>query len=666
MDINSIREKEKMLSIVAYGCHQKIHKRIIELLEEQHKLKTFFFYEYFFTTPLFKNAARNKIRMFAPFLERVLNKMDFVPKNIKYEEVVKYNQINLNAIKFTHKSDKAKKDFWKEKVVVTDFINSAGIGSELYNGWEAEQPIKILEPIELNIKYDKKSSIESGYSHIDIEYLRERYLIDISNKEDDKDALMKEFILISLPWLRDPELKSLNVYCASISSKNIFYGYILLFYPDLEDNNLDNKLDKEITDYLTDYIEKTYAPLLALFENYWEEKMLREDIKNHSAIEPEKYIFLSENLKDSNDIIEQALYTLWRARVEALHNGQEGKVKESLIFAEYLIGSPGMVEQIKAVMGLNLKYKQGSSLPAVLVVGGPGSGKNEMSKVIKLFSENYSFGKEYIINMAMLRPKEITVPLLMGTDLTYCFKDETKPEPQFLNLLLDGIFKKANDENKKKGNGYKPSFIFDELNSLDIESQGCLLRMIENAKIIPLGGLKEEEVNFLVIGVMNEDPESLTMQRPLEEILKRERIFGGILGDILYEYFRGMRRLRDDLYYRIIRDGKIAIPELKERREDIPIMFYFFVSNLMDNENKFDIDIEVYEELMDDTYKWPGNFRQLQAIAKETVREASKDIARQKGEKELRICGIHVKKAIEKDRSLSKYDKIEKMKFART
>ncbi len=658
MSSKEIEEKERMLSIVAYGCHNKIHKEICKRLEEKHNLKTIFFYEYFMTSPMLKNNYEGKkVRFFAPFLERVLFEMDFIPKSIKYDEIVKYGKIHSEAIDFTPKTEKNKKAFWGEGVVAYDFLKTAAIGKSLYESWYKGEEFDIKKPeMQINIKLNKNKGISSATAKLSTQFLKTQYLIDIGKHGEDKGALMKEYILVVYPWLRDPELKSINIFCASISTKNLFCGYFLLFYPDLDNNETrDNKLDREITDYLIEYIEKIYAPLLALFENYWEENMLKDDIENNSAIEKERYIFLSENLKDSNDIVEQALWKLWNIRMEALNKGKKDDVKESLIFSKYLIGSPGMIDQIKTVMGLNLK--SGDSLPAVLVVGGPGSGKDKMSKLIKLFSENYRFGKEYIINMAMLRPKEITVPLLMGTDLMCCLKQDTKDEKVFKNLLIDGIFLKAKTENEKEENGYRPSFIFDELNSLDIESQGSLLRMIENAKIIPIGGLKEETIDFLIIGVMNEDPESITMQRPIEEILKRERIFGGVLGDILYEYFRGMRRLRNDLYYRLIRDGKIVIPDLKKRREDIPIMFYFFVSNLMKKEGrKFDIDIEVYEEIMDQTLMWPGNFRQLQAIAEETVREANKDSMRQESKEELKIRGIHVKKAIDKDPSLSRKD----------
>lgn len=744
----AVEEKEKMLSVVAYGCHKKIYEEMNKLLEKEHDVQTFFFYEYFLTKPLLKSLTEepSNISAFAPFLERVLSKIDFVPKYTDYQDFLK-----AEHIKYAPKSREAIEDFLKEKITISDFFKNTKVGVRFFYEWAGrESPKDQINSSPLLIEFDKDNdkNIISGHIKTPTEYLRKVYKTEIGKySNNDTNALAKEYILVIYPWLRDPELKTIDVYCVSISTQNLFYGYILLVCPGLKDvDDSNERLRKAIQKLLIDYIKNTYAPLLALFENYWEECMLKNYIsyyffpgefteensienlyakidgdfqkqisgqndkikelnkllkvigfydiwlekysltplpegtdgliserKTYQADEfsklstvqqenilklnriilkatysndcPEKkgidwaeYVYASPDLKESSDIVENSLWKLWDARKTALSDGKKKQVKDSLIFSKYLIGSPGMIEQIKKVMSLNLK--KGDSLPAVLVVGSPGSGKDSMAKLIKLFSDEYRFGREYIINMAMLRPNEITVPLLMGIDIKCDSKD----------IRIKGLFTKAED-NKNKDNPGAQVFVFDELNSLDIDSQGSLLRIIENAKITPLGGLEEEDVDFLIIGIMNEDPESITMQKPLAEILKKEKLFGGILGDILYEYFRKIRRLRDDLYYRIIRDGKIIIPDLKNRREDIPIMFYFNVDTEMKKESrKFNIDIEVYDILMDETLSWPGNFRQLQAIAKETIREAINDEKDPIGKVSIRP--IHVKNAIEKDSSL--------------
>ena len=39
----AVEEKEKMLSVVAYGCHKKIYEEMNKLLEKEHDVQTFFF-----------------------------------------------------------------------------------------------------------------------------------------------------------------------------------------------------------------------------------------------------------------------------------------------------------------------------------------------------------------------------------------------------------------------------------------------------------------------------------------------------------------------------------------------------------------------------------------------------------------------------------------------
>src|SRR5262249_4914931 len=148
------------------------------------------------------------------------------------------------------------------------------------------------------------------------------------------------------------------------------------------------------------------------------------------------------------------------------------------------------------------------------------------------------------------------------------------------------------------------SFIFDELNSLDLDTQGALLRFLESGELLALGDYKSptKDVDALVIGVMNEDPNTITKVRTLDRIIKDKQVFGGMLGDFLYEFFRGQRRLRDDLYFRMARGGEIILPELRQRREDIPILFYFIVQrDLLPSLGKgytSDIELSTYEQLM--------------------------------------------------------------------
>ena len=166
-----------------------------------------------------------------------------------------------------------------------------------------------------------------------------------------------------------------------------------------------------------------------------------------------------------------------------------------------------------------------------------------------------------------------------------------------------------------------PVVILDELNSLDIDAQGSLLRILEQAELQPLGSIDGTQVNFLVIGVVNEPEGILTLQEPLQKFIQDSSFWGVLLGRYMYEQFRNIRRLREDLYHRLVREGKVNMRQLESRREDIPMLFSVFVKSDLDGLKWTDlwIDIDVFETLTDQRISWPGNFRQLQSVAKKTV-----------------------------------------------
>jgi transcriptional regulator with PAS, ATPase and Fis domain len=111
----------------------------------------------------------------------------------------------------------------------------------------------------------------------------------------------------------------------------------------------------------------------------------------------------------------------------------------------------------------------------------------------------------------------------------------------------------------------------------------------------------------------------------MERVVREKQLFGGLVGEALYEVLRNQRRLRDDLYYRLIRGGEIQIPELRERPEDIPILFYFMIETefrlLMPRavQDNWEVELPVYEELMNPSLQWEGNLRELQAATRRIV-----------------------------------------------
>lgn len=188
------------------------------------------------------------------------------------------------------------------------------------------------------------------------------------------------------------------------------------------------------------------------------------------------------------------------------------------------------------------------------------------------------------------------------------------------------------------------------------------MRFLENAEITPIGGYKDEMLvngkagkeihkffsDFLIVGIMNEDPEVITREETIR-FLQRERYVGGLLSDLLYEHILKIRRLRPDLRARMMRNGKFEIPKLAEHRADIPVSFYGFINKEKRDffpKSKIRITMDSLELLMSSELEWTENFRLLQTLTKKIVEIIYEDYENKK--KELIIIREnHIRKAME-------------------
>lgn len=180
--------------------------------------------------------------------------------------------------------------------------------------------------------------------------------------------------------------------------------------------------------------------------------------------------------------------------------------------------------------------------------------------------------------------------------------------------------------------GRFPTLVLDELNSMSIESQGVLLRFVENAEITPIGSYEDRMkdgkayreflTDFLVVGLMNEDPEEITRERAIEFLKRKDSYISGLLGDLLYEHVLRIRRLRPDLRQRMMRYGKFKMPELARHRADIPVIFYLQAKKAKDDyfpNSEIRITMDVLEYLMRPELEWPENVRLLQTLTNKVM-----------------------------------------------
>jgi transcriptional regulator with PAS, ATPase and Fis domain len=127
------------------------------------------------------------------------------------------------------------------------------------------------------------------------------------------------------------------------------------------------------------------------------------------------------------------------------------------------------------------------------------------------------------------------------------------------------------------------TFFLDELGEMSPALQVKLLRVLQDGTFMPVGGVKQKQVNVRVVAATN---------RNLEEMVR-------------------VGTFREDLYYRL-NVVNLRLPPLRERQGDIPLLVEFFLSKLSGGSGKDrkEIDPEAMAAL--EGYSWPGNIRQLE------------------------------------------------------
>ena len=136
----------------------------------------------------------------------------------------------------------------------------------------------------------------------------------------------------------------------------------------------------------------------------------------------------------------------------------------------------------------------------------------------------------------------------------------------------------------------KGTLFFDEVSSLNPETQAKLLRVMQDQEFMMLGGTKTIKVDVRLITATNSD---------LEELIKQNKF-------------------RQDLFYRL-NVIKIELPPLRERKEDIPILVKHFL-DIYSKENKKEIE-GITEDVMEIlvNYDWPGNIRELENLIERAI-----------------------------------------------
>ncbi len=211
---------------------------------------------------------------------------------------------------------------------------------------------------------------------------------------------------------------------------------------------------------------------------------------------------------------------------------------------------------------------------SILLVGDTGTGKEVFAQSIHNFGK-YKNEPFIGINCSAI-PENLLESILFGA--------------------VKGAYTGAVDSSglfEEAGSG---TLFLDELNSMPINMQTKLLRVLQERSVRRVGGKDNYPIKCRVISAMNEDPYML--------------IETG--------------KLRQDLFYRIA-GYNLYIPPLKERDNDLFELSEYYISkyNLMMNKNVIGITDQL--KSMMESYNWPGNIRELEHFIQNIMVRTSDD-----------------------------------------
>ncbi len=132
------------------------------------------------------------------------------------------------------------------------------------------------------------------------------------------------------------------------------------------------------------------------------------------------------------------------------------------------------------------------------------------------------------------------------------------------------------------------TIFLDEIAEMPIGTQARLLRVLESGQYIKVGSSKVEKTNVRVIAATNVD---------------------------VYDAVKS-GKFREDLYYRL-NTVPLRIPPLRDRKEDIYLLFRKFTADFTAKYRSPPIQMNEDAQQMLVNYSWPGNVRQLKNIAEQ-------------------------------------------------
>lgn len=204
---------------------------------------------------------------------------------------------------------------------------------------------------------------------------------------------------------------------------------------------------------------------------------------------------------------------------------------------------------------------------SVLVTGESGSGKEVFSQIIHQLSAR-KHGPFIAVNCGAIPEGTIDSELFGHEKGSFTGAHEARK----------GYFEVVNSG----------TIFLDEVGELPLGTQARLLRVLETGEYLRVGSSKVQKTNVRVIAATNVDVFEAVQQG----------------------------KFREDLYYRL-NTVPLKIPALRDRKEDVYLLFRKFIADFTDKYRSPNIQLTEEAQQILANYAWPGNVRQLKNIAEQ-------------------------------------------------
>ncbi len=213
---------------------------------------------------------------------------------------------------------------------------------------------------------------------------------------------------------------------------------------------------------------------------------------------------------------------------------------------------------------------------SVVILGESGVGKENFARIIHQYSyrRNNNF---FVVNCGALAKELVNSELFGHVKGAFTGSTETRK----------GYFEDANGG----------TLFLDEIAELPLESQALLLRVLQSGEFRKVGSNKIEHTDVRIVAATNIN---------------------------LYEAVR-RGKFREDLYFRLSA-AQIRIPALRDRQDDIYLLFRKFTSDFSETSGMCKISLRPDAIRLLSSYRWPGNVRQLMGFTQALTAQVSQKV----------------------------------------